>query len=130
VQTAFRLVATFLLAACASTPRSTPPRISGTTPFQIVVRGSLYTGTAVLDDRLTGTFLVTGPVEVKGSLKGTIVADSLTVELSYTTTPNNCTGTMKLSGVFASPQSRLASGATEATDSCVGRMTGTFRLGQ
>jgi hypothetical protein len=127
---AVRVILLILVTACSSTPRRAAPRISGTVPFQLTVRGSLYTGTAILDDRLNGTFAVNGPVEVKGSLKGTIVADSLTLELSYATNPNNCTGTMTLTGAFAAPQSRLASGTAQATDSCVGRMTGTFRLGQ
>jgi hypothetical protein len=130
VHLAVRVSLLLLVTACASANRRATPRVSGTVPFQLTVRGSLYSGTAILDDQLKGTFAVSGPVEVKGSLKGTIVVDSLTLELSYATNPNNCTGTMTLTGAFASKQSRIATGTTQATDSCVGRMTGTFRLGQ
>jgi hypothetical protein len=120
-----------LTAACAA--RSSPAsRFAGAVPLQVTVRGSLYTGSAVLTrgagDATSGTFVMSGPVEVKGTLSGRIGNNEVTLDLTYSIVQNGCQGTMRLSGPMGT--SAVVEGTAEAQDSCVGRMTGTFKLGQ
>lgn len=82
----------------------------------------------MFDDKFDGTFTVKGPVEVKGTARGKSVGDSLTIDLTYATSPTPCTGTMKLIGAFSTRT--LAKGVVDATDSCVGKMSGTFEVGR
>lgn len=98
--------------------------------MDLVVRGSSYRGSASIDDRGAGIFTATGPVQVTGTVHAREKGDSVTIDLAYAIAANNCRGTMRLIGAFKSPPSQLAEGSVEATDSCVGRMTGTFRAGR
>ena len=128
-----RVVSALLTVSCASAPAARPlDRFTGTQPLQVTARGSLYTGTATLSpgpgDALSGAFTLAGPVEVKGTLTGRTVADSVTLELTYNIAANGCKGTMRLTGPIK-PNSAVE-GAAEAQDSCVGKMTGTFKFGR
>lgn len=118
------------LAACASTRRVQAPRLAGTVPLQITLRGSLYTGTASIDENTRGTFTVRGPVEVTGTLNGRMPGDSIVLQMTYTIAANNCKGTMEFAGTFKSRESKLAEGPVNALDSCVGKLAGTLRIGQ
>jgi hypothetical protein len=105
-------------------------RFAGEAPLQMTIRGSGYTGTATLRrqaDSAVGTFRVTGPGTVQGNIRGRIAGNDMTLDLTYDVVENGCKGTLRLAGVIAAS---LAQGTAEAQDSCVGRMTGTFRLGR
>jgi hypothetical protein len=119
-----------VLTACAA--RSRPAdRFLGQMPLQVTVRGSLYAGSATLaratGDQVSGTFTLAGPVEVKGALSGRIGQKDAQLDLTYDIAANGCKGTMRLTGPTTAT---LVEGAAEALDSCVGRMTGTFKLGR
>jgi hypothetical protein len=123
--------ALLLLTACAA--RAKPAeRFIGQVPLQVTVRGSLYTGTATVTrttgDQVSGTFTIAGPVEVKGTLTGHVGEKDVQLDLNYNIAANGCKGTMRLTGPATNAAS-LVEGAAEAQDSCVGRMTGTFKLG-
>jgi hypothetical protein len=125
------LAALMMATACASAGRSTaaPPRLRGTVPLEIVVRGARYAGTAVLGDRMQGTFSAKGPVEVTGTLQGRGSGNAIEFDVTYSIAANGCRGTMKFTGTFTSNTATVASGPVDATDSCVGKMTGTFKVG-
>jgi len=121
-----------LAGACASAPRARSlDQFIGTQPLQVTARGSLYAGTATLSpgpaETVSGTFTLAGPVEVKGTLTGRTAGDSITFELKYSIAQNGCNGTMRLTGPMKA--NAAVEGVTEAQDSCVGRMTGTFKFG-
>jgi hypothetical protein len=122
--------ALLLLTACAARTRPTD-RFIGQVPLQVTVRGSLYTGTASVarahGDQVSGTFALAGPVEVKGTLNGRIGASDVQLDLTYDIAANGCKGTMRLTGPTTN---QMIEGAAEAQDSCVGKMTGTFKLGR
>ena len=124
--------ALLLLTACAAHSRPSD-RFLGQVPLQVTVRGSLYTGALSVarasGDQVSGTFTLTGPVEVKGTLGGRIGQKDVQLDLNYEIAANGCKGTMRLTGP-ATTAGALVEGAAEAQDSCVGRMTGTFKLGR
>src|SRR5688572_20158681 len=75
VKSIIRVTMLLAVSACATAARPQPgQRFAGTMPLQVTVRGSLYTGSALITpgagDALTGTFTIAGPVEVKGTLTG------------------------------------------------------------
>ncbi|MGH7471527.1 MAG: hypothetical protein ACRENP_26545 [Longimicrobiales bacterium] len=127
------LVSALLLAsACAAARSNAASRFTGQVPLQVTVRGSLYTGSATMTrgagNQTSGTLAIAGPVEVKGTLAGRIANNELTLDLTYDIAQNGCKGTMRLNGPIGS--STVVEGTAEAQDSCVGRMTGTFKLGK
>lgn len=124
------LAATTAASACASAGRKAPARLVGTLPLQLTLRGSSYTGTAIIDEHLAGTFTVVGPVEVKGALKASGARDSVAFEMTYAIAANNCRGTMKLAGRYRTDDANVAEGTVNAIDSCVGPMNGTFMIGR
>jgi hypothetical protein len=123
-------IALFVASACASAGPAPAVRFTGSVPLQVTVRGSLYTGTAILNrsggEAVEGTFTLKGPVEVKGTLAGRVTNTDIALELLYDIPQNGCKGTMRLSGPT---DQTMVEGAVDAQDSCVGRMTGTFKLG-
>ena len=126
------LGALLILTACAA--RSRPAdRFTGQLPLQVTVRGSLYTGTATLartnGEKVSGTFTLAGPVEVKGTLTGRIAQKDVQLDLTYDIAANGCKGTMRLAGPTTG-SGVFVEGGAEAQDSCVGKMTGTFKLGR
>lgn len=123
--------AVVLLTACSSRRVEPVTRFTGDVPLQVTVRGSLYAGTATLTrtaaQAVTGTFVLAGPVEVRGTVSGQIDT-AVKLELIYAIAANGCKGTMRLAA--PTNETALVQGAVEAQDSCVGRMTGTFKLGR
>ena len=130
------LCALFATMACATT--RTPATVnaaptaqfSGDSPLQMTIRGSSYSGSINLKrqgDSASGTFRVVGPGTVHGNVRGRVTGNDVVLDLTYDVIENGCKGTMRLTGVIANA---IAQGAAEAQDSCVGRMTGTFRLGR
>ncbi len=127
------VAALLVTSACAAAARSNPAdRFTGVVPLQVTVRGSLYTGSATLTrgagDATSGTFAIVGPVEVKGTLTGRIAGSEVRLDLTYDIAQNGCKGTMRLSGPIGT--GTLVEGTAEAQDSCVGSMSGTFKLGE
>lgn len=124
-------IALLSASACASAGPAPAARFTGSIPLQVTVRGSLYTGNAILNrgpgDAVTGTFALSGPVEVKGTLTGRVTSSDVMLELLYDIAQNGCKGTMRLSG--PTNEKTMVEGAVQAQDSCVGQMTGTFKLG-
>ena len=130
------LLALFGTIACVTKRPSAVPsaapdtRFDGVTPLQLTMRGSGYTGTATLRrqaDSAIGTFRVSGPGTVQGSIRGRIAGNDVIFDLTYDVVENGCKGTLRLAGLVADA---LAQGTADAQDNCVGRMTGTFRLGR
>lgn len=105
----------------------------GDVPISVIVRGSSYAGTASIvqtkGDSVSGTVTLTGPVEVKGALRGVLSTSRMQIDLVYTIALNGCRGTMKLSAPVVN-DAQTIEGPVDAQDSCVGAMTGTFRLGK
>jgi hypothetical protein len=123
-------------AACAANRTTAAPvaapdaRFAGESRLDLTMRGSGYTGTATLKhqaDSVIGTFRVTGPGTVHGNIRGRITGNDMTLDLTYDVVENGCKGTLRLAGLIAVA---LAQGTAEAQDTCVGRMTGTFKLGR
>jgi hypothetical protein len=125
------VAALLLLTACAA--RKPANRFIGEVPLQVTVRGSLYTGAATIArttrEQVNGTFTIAGPVEVKGTLSGRFGEKDVQLDFNYNIAANGCKGTMRLTGPTTTGAT-LVEGPAEAQDSCVGRMTGTFKLGR
>ena len=119
-----------LLCGCATNPATQQP-LQGTIPLELVIRGSGYNGSMVLAaaaaDSVKGTFSAAGPVEVRGTVSGRATKSDVQLDLTYETS-QSCKGTMRLTGAFREG-TRIAEGSAEAADGCVGRLTGTFKVG-
>jgi len=136
-----RLIATSLIlfaafaAACAGNPEpgesGYPYNLTGRYQAEFLVEGNPYRGTMDLTTApggaVTGSFAVTDPAQVVGSVEGTIVADSLDFQIPYEILENGCAGVVRGRGGIAEGGTGLG-GAIQLEDACDGQMSGTLTL--
>lgn len=98
----FLIVATTLIAACAGNPKpgeqGYPYNLTGRYSAEFLVEGTAYRGTMDLSTApggtVSGSFAVTDPVQVVGSVEGTILGDSLDFLMPYEVIVEGCAGTL------------------------------------
>ena len=126
------LVAATSLVACAGNPKPGEPgypyNLTGRYQAEFVVDGTPYRGTMDLSTApggaLSGSFLVTEPARVTGTVQGSIVADTVAFEMPYEILDNGCVGTVFGRHPVAEGGGTFG-GDIRLEDSCGGEMTGT-----
>ena len=122
-------------AACAGNPEpgdsGYPYNLTGRYQAEFLVEGNPYRGTMDLTTApggaVTGSFAVTDPGQVVGSVEATIVADSLDFQIPYEILENGCAGVVRGRGAIAEGGTGLT-GAIQLDDACDGQMSGTLTL--
>ena len=128
-----RLALPFLV-ACAANPKPGEPgypyNLSGPYQVEVVVQGTPYHGMMDLSmepgGALGGTFQVIDPVQVAGSIEGTIAADTLDFRMPYEQS-NECSGVVS-GRIAVAAGGATASGPVVVDDSCGGPMNGTISI--
>ena len=131
----FVILATMFVAACAGNPQpgesGYPYNLTGRYQAEFLVEGNPYRGTMDLTTAaggvVTGSFAVTDPAQVVGSVEGTIVADSLDFQMPYEILDNGCAGTVHGRAGIAEGGTGFGS-PIRLDDSCGGEMTGTVTV--
>lgn len=126
--------ATFL-AACAANPKPGEPgypyNLDGPYQVEVVVDGTPYRGmmelTTAPGGSVNGSFMVTAPVHVDGTVEGAIVADTLDFRMPYAIQENGCVGVVTGRGGVAQGGGAF-SGPVALDDSCGGAMSGTISI--
>ena len=132
--TCFICSATFL-AACAANPKPGEPgypyNLDGPYQVEVVVDGTPYRGlmelTTAPGGSVNGSFMVTAPVHVDGTVEGAIVADTLDFRMPYAIQENGCVGVVTGRGGVAHGGGAF-SGPVALDDSCGGAMSGTISI--
>lgn len=119
--------------ACAGTPgpgeAGYPYNLSGSYGGEIFVEGMSFA--FQMDVRtdpgggFEGSYAVTSPVSMSGSVEGAIVADSARFSLEYVNPMDGCGGTLNGNGTVESGGGAFA-GRVRVNDSCNGYLAGTF----
>ena len=131
----FPIFAAALFTACAGNPQpgeqGYPYNLTGQYQAEFVVDGTPYRGTMDLSTAtggaVSGSFTVTQPARVVGTVEGAIVADTLDFQMPYEILDNGCAGTV-------SGRAGIAEGGTgfgspiRLDDSCGGEMTGSVTV--
>ncbi len=122
-------------AGCAGNPQpgesGYPYNLTGRYQAEFLVEGNPYRGTMDLSTApggaVSGSFAVTDPGQVVGSVEGTIVADSLDFAIPYEILENGCAGIVRGRGAIVQGGAGLA-GPIQLDDACDGQMSGTLTL--
>ena len=122
-------------AACAGNPEpgesGYPYNLTGRYQAEFVVEGTPYRGTMDLSTApggaVTGSFTVSDPAEVVGSVEGTLLADSLDFQMPYEILETGCAGVVRGRGAVAEAGAGMG-GAIQVDDACDGQMSGTLTL--
>lgn len=134
----FATFATFAIlfsAACAGNPKpgeqGYPYNLTGQYQAEFVVDGTPYRGTMDLatatGGAVTGSFEVTEPAHVVGTVEGTIAVDSLDFTMPYEILDNGCAGTVSGRGGIAEGGAGFGS-PIHLDDSCGGQMQGSLTV--
>jgi len=133
----FGMVAVLATAAwgCAGTPgpgeSGYPYNLSGSYTGEILVEGMAFSfGMDVVTQKggaFEGTYEVTGPVSMNGTVAGTLVADTARFALEYVNPMDGCGGTLDGTGTVDSGGAAFA-GRVRVNDSCNGDLSGTFSM--
>jgi hypothetical protein len=133
--TSFTLLAALFFAACAGNPKpgeqGYPYNLTGQYRAEFLVDGTPYRGTMDLSTgvggAVTGSFDVTEPARVVGTVEGTVAADSLDFSIPYEILDNGCAGTVSGRGGIAEGGAGFG-GPIRLDDSCGGQMQGTLTV--
>jgi hypothetical protein len=131
----FALLAILIVAGCAGNPgpgeSGYPFNLTGRYQAEFLVEGTPYRGTMDLTTApggaVSGSFEVTDPAQVVGTVEGTLVADTLEFQIPYEILQNGCAGVVRGRGAVAEGGTGLG-GAIELDDACDGQMSGTLTL--
>lgn len=129
------LLATIFLAACAGNPKPGEPgyayNLTGPYQAEFVVDGTPYRGTIDLSTApggaLTGSFMVTDPAHINGTVEGMVVADSVDFQMPYEILENGCSGVVYGRNAIAQGGGSFG-GPIRLDDSCGGELTGTATI--
>jgi hypothetical protein len=122
------------LAACAGNPKpgeqGYPYNLTGSYQAEFLVDGSPYRGSMNLSTApggaVSGSFTLTEPMQIVGTVEGTIVADTVDFQMPYEIVENSCAGVVHGRGAIA------AGGTVASTpvriDSCDAQLNGTMTL--
>ena len=122
-------------AGCAGNPEpgesGYPFNLTGRYQAEFVVDGTPYRGTMDLSTAsggaVSGSFAVTDPTQVVGTVEGAIVADSLDFQMPYEILENGCAGVVHGRGAIVEGGTGLG-GAIRLDDACSGELNGTLTL--
>ena len=125
------VLAAAAFAACAGNPQPGEPgypyNLSGPYTTLFLVDGTPYRGTMSLETApggvVTGSFIVTEPARVEGSVEGTIAADTVRFAMPYEILENGCSGTVNGSAPVSAGGAGFE-GPVQLDDSCGGAMSG------
>jgi hypothetical protein len=121
--------------ACAGNPKPGEPgypyNLTGRYQAEFIVDGTPYRGVMDLTTApggvVSGSFTVTDPAHVDGTVEGGIVADTVDFQMPYEIAENGCSGVVY--GRTAITEGGGAfGGAIRLDDSCGGEMTGTATI--
>ena len=129
------LCAAAFQAACAANPKPGEPgypyNLDGPYQVEVVVDGTPYRGMMELSTApggsVNGSFMVTDPAHVDGTVEGAIVADTLDFRMPYEIQENGCIGVVTGRGDVAQGGGAF-SGPVVVDDSCGGAMNGTISI--
>ena len=130
---AFSLAILTGLWACAGTPgpgdAGYPYNVSGVYTGEMYVEGMVFVSSLDLQTgaggELRGTYQVTDPVDMSGSIIGSIAADTIRFSMVYTNPMDGCGGTVDGTGVVEEGGGEFE-GRIEVDDSCAGFISGTY----
>jgi hypothetical protein len=128
------ILATTSFAACAGNPRpgeaGYPYNLTGSYRAEFVVQGTPYRGDMNLATApggiVSGSFSVTGPDAVVGTVEGTMATDSLAFVMPYEQV-GGCAGTVEGTAAVSEGGAGFASPIT-VQDSCGGTLSGTLTV--
>jgi hypothetical protein len=123
------------LIACAGNPRPGEPgypyNLSGRYEAEFIVDGTPYRGLMDLSTApggaVSGSFTVTDPANVMGTVGGAIVADTVDFQMPYEILDNGCSGVLYGRNAIAEGGEAFG-GAIRLDDSCGGEMAGMARI--
>lgn len=128
----FPIFAAALFIACAGNPKpgeqGYPYNLTGQYQAEFLVDGTPYRGTMDLSTApggvVSGSFQVTEPAQVVGSVEGAIVADTLDFQMPYEILDNGCSGTVHGRGAIVEGGAGFGAPIL-LDDSCGGELSGT-----
>ena len=131
----FAFLMTLFAAACAGNPKpgeqGYPYNLTGQYSAEFLVDATPYRGTMDLSTVpggvVSGSFEVTEPAHVVGTVEGTIAADSLDFTIPYEILDNGCAGTVSGRSGIAEGGAGFG-GPIRLDDSCDGQMQGTLTV--
>ncbi|HET6637959.1 MAG TPA: hypothetical protein VFH82_04150 [Gemmatimonadota bacterium] len=121
-------------AACAGNPEpgesGYPYNLTGRYQVDVVAEGTPYRGTVDLSTApggaVSGSFTITEPTEIVGSVEGAIVADTLDFQMPYEILANNCAGVVHGRGAIVEGGTGMSSAVR--IDGCDGQLNATMTL--
>ena len=121
-------------AACAGNPgpgeTGYPYNLTGRYQAEFLVEGNPYRGTIDLSTApggaVSGSFTLTEPTRIVGSVEGAIVADTLDFQMPYEILENSCAGVVHGRGAVVEGGTGVSSPVR--IDSCDGELNGTMTL--
>ena len=123
-----------LAAACAGNPEpgesGYPYNLTGRYQAEFLVDGTPYRGTVDLSTapggEVSGSFTLTEPMQIVGSVEGAIVADTLDFQMPYEILENSCAGVVHGRGAIVEGGTGVSSPVR--IDSCDAELNGTMTL--
>jgi nitrous oxidase accessory protein NosD len=129
------ILAATSIAACAGNPQPGEPgypyNLTGRYQVEFLVDGTPYRGVMDLTTApggvVSGSFTVTDPAQVDGTVEGGIVADTVDFQMPYEIQENGCMGVVHGRSAIADGGEAFG-GAIRLDDSCGGEMAGTLEV--
>jgi hypothetical protein len=130
----FVILATIFVAACAGNPKpgeqGYPYNLTGSYQAEFLVDGAPYRGTMNLSTApggaVSGSFTLTEPTQIVGSVEGAVVADTVDFQMPYEILENGCAGVVHGRGAIVEGGTGVSSPVR--IDSCDGELNGTMTL--
>jgi hypothetical protein len=121
-------------AACAGNPQpgesGYPYNLTGSYQAEFLVDGAPYRGSMNLSTApggaVSGSFTLTEPMQIVGSVEGAIVADTLDFQMPYEILENSCAGVVHGRGAILEGGTGVSSPVR--IDSCDAQLNGTMTL--
>lgn len=121
-------------AACAGNPQpgesGYPYNLTGRYQAEFLAEGTPYRGTVDLSTApggaVSGSFTITDPMQIVGSVEGAIIADTLDFQMPYEILENGCAGVVHGRGPIVEGGTGVSSAVR--IDSCDGELNGTMTL--
>ena len=128
------LVAATSIVACAGNPKPGEPgypyNLTGRYQAVFLAEGTPYRGSVDLSTApggaVSGSFTLTEPMQIVGSVEGAIVADTLDFQMPYEILANGCAGVVHGRGPIVEGGTGVSSAVR--IDSCDGELNGTMTL--
>lgn len=127
------MILAMVVVGCAANPKPGDAgyafNVTGTYEADFDLEGIVYSGSIDLSTApggvVEGSFDLSDPVPIQGTVRGTISADTLSYEGEYTSLSDGCAGAVTGSGVVLTGGESVT-GEFGIDDMCGGQMGGTF----